>query len=91
MDVSPPPYADFARRTCSGNSTRCAGGDRACREAAQKAGYVFCDNYNACEPGGLRLVPGFTGYLVLGSLALGLVLGGAGVMVWFRRRAKHAR
>ncbi len=82
MDVAPPWY-ELSGQTCSGATRGCSGGDVACREQAEKDGYVAVSNYSFCRRDEVRTVPSTGGFLLM---ALVLVVAGGAVIGWRRRK-----
>jgi hypothetical protein len=89
MDVAPEWHEDWTRTQCSGETRRCAGGDQACANAAQKDGYVFISNYTLCRKEQVTHTPGTATYTSIGAGAVGLIV--AGVVVWRLTRRRVTR
>jgi hypothetical protein len=48
MDVAPPWY-ELSHEVCAGETRGCSGGDAACRQQAEKDGYVAVSLYSFCR------------------------------------------
>jgi hypothetical protein len=84
MDV-PPPWYTVAGETCSGETRRCGGGDVACREQAERDGYVAISNYSFCRRDEVHTVPTMNAVVVLVLCAAAV----AAVVVRRRLRARR--
>jgi hypothetical protein len=82
MDVAPPWY-ELSHEVCAGEVRRCGGGDAACRQQAEKDGYVAVSLYAFCRREEVHTVPRPAGAALLVAL-----LAVVGVVLWRVRRAR---
>ncbi|MFS8068939.1 MAG: hypothetical protein ACMG6S_21470 [Byssovorax sp.] len=83
MDI-PPPWYQLSNQGCSGTTRSCSGGDQACREQAEKDGYVAVSTYSFCRRDEVRTEPSVNGLVFL--VATLAIVAGAAVVGWKRRR-----
>jgi hypothetical protein len=87
MDVAPEWHEDWTRTDCAGQTRRCAGGDKACAEEAQRDGYVFISLYSLCKKEEVVHSPGTAAYASIG--VGGALVIAAGVVIALRWRRKR--
>ncbi len=69
MDVAPPWY-ELSHALCSGERRLCGGGDTACRQKAEKDGYVAISPYAFCRQEEVYTIPRPAGaFLFVGVVA----------------------